>query len=661
MIFPNKLTSYVSIATLLAIASPFANAGELLSSDGSSVKGVSIGSKSSAPIAKRNIPVAKKRVHVAKPPKSVEKDVLLLGRLKGIVLAAVPKQVKAKSTAKGITVADKHLIVPNSVKRFLSGRLNKPLTKSNLKTLTVGLIKSYKDAGYQTVNVLTPPQEVTGGTLQMLVIVGRMGNLLVEGNKYFSSDFYKKGFSTKKGEPLTTQKIVGDLRYLNRSNFRKVDLIYKPGKGYGQTDVVIRATEAEPRTFYAGMNNTGTKSFGKERLFVGMQLGNLLDRGHELDYRFTTNTKDSTLNSHNLSYRIPLANRQELKLTGAFSKYDGVINGLNQKGDSKTYGARYTRQVAPILGYTGDLIAGIKRKNINGGLLFGDDNLRDEKSKYTQASLGWSGEKNDSAGLTRLHIEAVQGIAGNLNINGNKTKADHKYLNAGYNHRRNFRNNAVLLTTVSGRYTKDRLPSAESFYLGGKGSVRGWEQNAQRVDRGVTGNVTVMSPNLLQGRFNGQALRSYAFVDGGTGIVNKQTAGAAKRRSMLSAGVGVNYQLGRHMTLDLSYGRQLKEKGFDDGKKGGFHGGITIRYGGGSNATPRSNSATRSKPAAAMKKSVAPSTKMKGFKFNNYDSPKVKAASKKVVKRRAVVKKQPKRVEVKPTTSKMKGFTFRKF
>ena len=521
--------------------------------------------------------VPKQRTQPAATSKAAEAPII--EKVRGFALLGLPNQVKKQGvTVNGISIDKAYVPMNRAIRNILKSHLGRPLTLSGLNNMTRRMVESYRKAGYQTVSIVTPPQNVKSGTVQILVITGRMGDLNVKGEKFFHKNIYLQSFLTKKGEVLRTENIIGDLRYLNRNPFRRVDLEYTPGSAFGQTNVTLHAQESRPKALILGLNNSSNDSFGETRMYTGFQLGNLWRKDHQLLYRITSNVESSKMLSHYAQYRMPMRNRKELRLTGTYSKYDGVVNTLNQSGDSATASIDWVKQLKPLGSYAGDLILGVDYRHINGDLVFAGTNVRDEQSRYTQLKVGYGGERANKYGTSRINAMLIGAIDGDIEVNAVKTNVDHTYLNVGYHRRSDYNNNTRLFLSLAGQYAFNRLPSAESYYLGGSGSVRGWDQSEVRADSGLSMEVSYFSRNLIGKRFQGQSLRAYGFVDAGYGKLRGLAAGVEDQRELVGAGLGLQYQLGRKGTLDLSYGKQLHEEGFDDGEDGRFHAALNLRF-----------------------------------------------------------------------------------
>ena len=72
---------------------------------------------------------------------------------------------------------------------------------------------------------------------------------------------------------LESGRILHDLNWLNKSPYRKVDLIYAPGFNFGETDLILRTLESNPTFFYLGYEDSGTDLLGTDRLIFGANWG----------------------------------------------------------------------------------------------------------------------------------------------------------------------------------------------------------------------------------------------------------------------------------------------------------------------------------------------------------------------------------------------------
>ena len=255
------------------------------------------------------------------------------GTVAGIALLDHPDKVQAENppNVNGVT-APPDFTIPDEVIAAVEPYISTSLNITTVENLTKAILLSYKKAGFPVVDVGFPEQNVSSGVLQVVVIVGRLGKVSVEGNEYFDDHIYLEQFLMAEGEDIRHDLILEDLRYLNRNPFRQVDLAYTPGDEFGEADIILSASELRPLTAYLGFENTGNETVGSDRFLFGFEAGNLWNRDHILGYQFTTPVDFENLYGHALTYRAPSPwnKRHEFRFLGAYVESDVSLPGTDE-------------------------------------------------------------------------------------------------------------------------------------------------------------------------------------------------------------------------------------------------------------------------------------------------------------------------------------------
>lgn len=535
-------------------------------------------------------------------PPGMEDAKPLVKNLRGVVIVGKPTLVrKTGTTGDGVAVRDPGVVMPEGALAAIKAHIGKPVSLKSLGAMSREIVLAFRDADLPVVNVAAPEQDISNGVLQLIVVVGRLGDVRVEGNQYFPAEVYLDKFSSTPGQVIDGGRMLDDLRHMNRNPFRRVDAVYAPGQGFGMTDVALRPTEYRPFAVFAGYNNDGNTALGIHRVNLGFMVGNMLGLDEVLAYQVTTTKDFKNLYAHVASAQFPLANRAELQITGALVTSDVQVNpDVHSSGGSKQLSAHYVKQLPRFLGWSHDGKLGVEYKETNNNLEFGGNTVSDKKAEVYQLVAGWSGEMVTRFGHTRAHVNTYfsPGNISNLNSVGNfddlRKGAESRYAYArfGLDHRIDTQSDWRVNLSLAGQIANQNLLASESFTLGGQGSVRGFETNLSRGDNGFTANMTVYTPGIaLVGPFQrkdwaGAAfrrgkgeppvetvhdqLRAFAFIDYGWASSHTNLQDEVNR-SLAGTGVGLAYEVGRHTSVELAYGWQILEKGIKDSSSGFLH------------------------------------------------------------------------------------------
>ena len=532
-----------------------------------------------------------------------DKDRVLIPQLKGLVFVDKPSAVKKKGVrSEGVVVSAPAEAVPEAAIEAAQRYLGGAVTLGSLDQLTHDLVLAYRSADLPVVNVVVPEQEITSGSIQILVVVGRLGEVKVEGASAASVDALTGAIRLQHGEPISEGQLVDDLRYLNRNPFRRVDAVYQPGKTFGQTDIVLQTVEDKPWTVYGGVESMGGKGpLGDARPFVGAMESNLLGLDEVLGYQFTTSQKVQDLQSHVVSLRLPLPDRWEFQAVVGYSHMQADLgsamqlygNTLNMSGSSLMTGGYFVAPLPRWGAWAQDFRFGAEYKSTNNNLDYSGSTVTNGRPEIFQGVVGYSGEGMSVLGKTRFDVN-VYGSPGGLTANNNGqefqqlrayARSSYFYIKANLDNRLDLPDNWRFLTSFHAQYANANLLQTEALPMGGLGSVRGFAYGIGLADTGLIGNATLYTPPVspLQAMLEGQGglvdeLRAYGFLDHGSGWLHQTLPNESRYIGLTGAGVGLSYELSKYVNFDVGYGWHIQEQGVVDDSRGRLHFRAVARF-----------------------------------------------------------------------------------
>ncbi|MCF6313086.1 MAG: hypothetical protein L3J39_11600 [Verrucomicrobiales bacterium] len=520
----------------------------------------------------------------------VTDETQLLANLRGVVIVPRTLDVK-KSGRSGVSgVLTEGVELPQKVQDSLAEYLGKALSLAVLDEMVRKAVVAYRSSDMPVVDVLVPEQEINDGVLQLVVIEGRVGKVIVEGAKYTDPQFLKDQISLKKGQVLKESSLLADLQWMNKNPFRQVDMIYSPGFDYGTTDLILRTHDVKPLSFYVGVENSGNSLLGDNRFISGFNWAGPLFFGQEntLNYQYSSDLDFDKMTSHSVVWTSYLPWRHHLTLLGAWVNQDidtmaagEVVNigGKNQQGS-----VRYTIPLKGSGRWVHEAEVGFDYKSSNSNLAFGGLEVFDTTTQILQLGLGYNIIQSDRWGSTKIDNEVIWspgGITGEnttQSFRAQRGGAEANYVYGRSSIERNFflPKGWGLITRVVGQLSSASLLASETLGAGGFDTVRGWEQRIVLGDQGAVANVELrtpsMSPANLIGFHNTQdGMQFLTFFDYGYVSSLNRAAGIPSSFGMGSVGVGLRYQLDDNFSLRLDYGYQMIERNFDDGENGRIH------------------------------------------------------------------------------------------
>lgn len=524
----------------------------------------------------------------------------LTSNLRGIRVVRSTREV-VKGSISGVSgVVSDGVDLPPKVYAELDARIGSSLTLGSLNQMVRDSVTAYRRSDLPVVDVLVPEQEITSGVLQLVVIEGRLGDVLVEGAAgRLEGRALASQIRTERGEVLRESELTEDLNWINKHPNRQVDLIFSPGNNYGETDVILRSDAYKELSAYIAYENSGTAALGESRAIFGASWTGPLFTGLDsiLSYQFTTNFDSSTadVNGHSGVFSTYLPWRHQITLLGAYVTSDATFPAgggtvFSSGGVNKQLSGRYGIPLPSIGRLSHELELGMDFKSSNSDLAFSGLQVFDTTSEIVQYSLGYNIVAPDRVGTWRVDAEVVSSPGDATNKNRDVIFASQRTgAQANYTYGRvllerdqQLENGWSVLGRLQAQASNRNLLASETLGAGGFDTVRGFEQRVQRGDSGVVGTVELRTPTFYPSTFTG----FNNVQDGAIGLLFYDAASLSSKDplpgeqdvALGSIGLGLRYQRENWFTLRVDYGFQVTEDGFEDGQQGRWHVGARATF-----------------------------------------------------------------------------------
>lgn len=521
----------------------------------------------------------------------------LTSNLQGIRVVRSTREVSPR--ASGISgVSSEGVDLPPKVYAVLSSRVGSSLTLGSLNQMVREAIVAYRKSDFPVVDVLVPEQEITGGVLQLVIIEGRLGDVTVEGASRSEGRTLASQIRTERGDVIRESELTEDLDWINKHPTRQVDLIFSPGDGYGETDVILRSQSFRELSAYIAYENSGNSALGESRALFGTSLTGPLFFGQDtiLSYQFTTNfdNSDASIFGHSGVIASYLPWRHQVTLLGAYVDSESRIRlpgaDITTGGVNKQVSGRYGIPLPSFGRVSHELEFGMDFKSSNSALEFGGLDVFDTTSEVVQYSLGYNIIAKDRSGVWRLDSEVINSPGDNTNKNTDAifasqrlgATADYTYGRVRLERDQRLPEGWSLYSRMQFQMSNSNLLSSETLGAGGFDSVRGFEQRIVNGDRGVVGTVEVRTPTVYPAVFSGfsnvrDGAYGLLFYDFASLSAHEPVVGQGEA-TLGSVGLGVRYQRENWFTLRVDYGLQVTEDGFNDGNEGRWHVGARATF-----------------------------------------------------------------------------------
>ena len=565
-----------------------------------------LGGTAQAQFVERNLPPAPPRpgeaIRFITPELLKGDDQTPLGTdLHGIALIGVKDHPLERPRLAGLDLHRVGVINPVAIEARLKPFLGRPLTRKLISEIQNAITTVYREAGHGFVSVTIPPQEITGGVLQLRVFEYRVGKITVAGATRTPEQFIRDRVRVTPGETVDTRRLETDLDWLNRNPFRRTEAVFGPGRDLAQTDLTLRATETKPWQAYAGYANTGTLLTDRDRFFVGATASLYRDivgayqatgskdfwgtNGHPFG-----DPGDAQYMSHAGRLSIPLWPRSSVELTGdtiltnerpnTFFLYRTRTSEL-----SALYRAAVDNVVAAGFG---DWFAGVESKRQKRVIFFDETEVADGRADVFQFVAGWAGHWS-MFGNNDLDVR-VKANPGNIlpfntsadwdsYTNGRVTDIHYAFSTIAYSHAMPLFMGLVLSTEASGLMAAKALPDTERITLGGMQQVRGYVPEDGIVDRALIVRNTLYLPQFsigkaLQAPALADTVSPFFFLD----AANGRDIFLGQNTTLASVGAGFDDQIGPWFRSSLAVAYALRDGVFTPAGTWRVHVRATVTY-----------------------------------------------------------------------------------
>lgn len=416
--------------------------------------------------------------------------------------------------------------------------VGRELDFAGLQRATDAVAAAYREAGW-IVRVYLPRQDVSAGAITLQVVEARFAGVRLEGEpsqRVMRSEIEAYFLSQQAvGQPLNANTLDRALLLVDDLPGVSVAGTLAPGAADGETALVLQTTD-EPLVYGdIGLDNTGSRSIGSQRLTANMNINSPGLRG-ELVRLNLLHTQGSDYGL--VALTVP-------------DRHNGLRLGVHASSMTyKVIDGPAANTAAQIKGRSGSLgldwsypLLRSRMANLyfSGGL--------DNKAFYTQDTqvrsdyasnslrLALSGNRFDDLGGGGANSASVQMLWGQLadmKAHALLDTIDRSYRKLNYSVSRQQTVNAghSVLLSLQGQHATQVLDSSEKFYIGGVSTVRAYPASELGGERG----------QVLSAEWRWRVDPAWtlsAFVDHGR-VVTLPATSSEQRSSLSLRGHGLN-------------------------------------------------------------------------------------------------------------------------
>ena len=546
-------------------------------------------------------------------------------------LTALPPEYKPASglevTVKQFRFADNTLLTAEQLAPNLASFLNRPLDFAGLQQAMAAVSEAYRAAGW-LVRVYLPRQDITDGVVTLQIVEGIFGKVHISDPLplRFSTELAKAHVAAAQpaGQALNAAALDRALLLLDDLPGVAVSGNLAPGSGEAETDLVLKMADEPLFNGEGGIDNTGSRSTGEQRLSVNAVVASPLKIGDQL----AANIIHSEGSDYaRLAYSLPVG-------------YDGLRLGVNaSRLDYKVITPEF--KAANILGDSTSIGLDIqyplirsRNRNLYLSTAY-DDKAFDNKANGATSthygvrnlSVGLNGNLFDALGSGGANMASLNLTAGAVDLSDSPNKAtdatttqthgDFTKLRYALSRQQAISSELSLYALFTGQLASKNLDSSEKFFLGGANGVRAFPSNEGGGSEGSMLNLElrwrVASNWLVTG-----------FYDWGSVTINKNNsfAGSPSLNSFNLDGLGASlaWTGPRGLTVKGTYAQRTGNNANRDATSGNDQDGsyknpriwlvasIPFTLGGGKASSGRTGSAVEVKATDTTKNGAVPIT-----------------------------------------------------
>lgn len=425
-------------------------------------------------------------------------------------------------------------------------------TIADVEQARQALEQAYREAGYATVLVDIPEQDVLEGLVTLKIIEGEVERLRISGSRYFSLGRIRNHVpSLAPGKIPHLPTVQKELATLNRlSSDRTITPVLRPGKTPGKLEVDLKVDDELPLHGNVELNDRFTRDTARLRLNASVRYDNLWQREHSISLAYQVAPEDPSnveVFSGTYVFKIP-DTLWTMAFYGVNTNSDvATVGTLGVVGSGRIFGARATKSLLTRGSLFHGLTFGLDYKDFDESIaLTGADSLNTPISYHkfsAEYNATLSGELNATRFGLGLHW-ALRGLTNSESEFENKrfkSRPNFLYLTANAQRLQSLPHGFSVLARLAGQVTKEPLISNEQFSLGGFDTVRGYLESQVFVDDGINTVLELHSPSIsvpLLGDFGGAKL--LAFIDTGYGRIQDPLPGQSESFFIWSTGLGVS-------------------------------------------------------------------------------------------------------------------------
>lgn len=471
-------------------------------------------------------------------------------------------------------VRGNHQLSVAAVERALFPHMGPGRSIETVEAARVSLEQAYRDAGYETVLVNIPPQDVVGGVVRLEVVEGQVTRLRVRDARYFLPSVVKAEVPElaegRVPHMPTAQRQLARAQAVSLD--RRLVPVLRPGAVPGALEVDLRVRDKLPFHGRLELNGRNSAHTSRLRASANFRYDNLWQAFHSASLQVQFSPQQSEdVRVISGSYVVPVGDRARAVGYALRSESEAPVaaaDALASVGAGDILGFRWVQPVGSGRTASQSVGFGLDFKDFEDDVvLVGADNLS-TPIQYLPWTLeySWVGLPPRVAQEFRLaahgHWRGLVGEEEDFRAKRFRASASYLYLTADWRARWPL-GNWDLVPRLGLQWADAPLINKEQISAGGSESVRGYYESQQLGDQGLVAGLALETPVWpASGAWATRlSLRGSLFAEGARLWVQEPLPGTPARSDLASVGVALRGAVGPHVELSAAHAVALENNG----------------------------------------------------------------------------------------------------
>lgn len=466
--------------------------------------------------------------------------------------------------------------------KLVSSYTDKELSMKELKEVCNLIAKEYRDRGYFLARAYVPAQGVEKGIVLIDIIEGLLGEVVIDGGKYYKKKFTINHFRASNRGIINYHVLLRSLLVLNEYPDLKIKALLRKGQMPYSVDIVLKVEDKLPLHFAADYNNFGSRYVSKNRSGASAEYSNLIIGGDKAYIRGVVGSPARNQGFAEGKYSLPInsyGTRAEFSYTWSEFDVQREFRKLDAGGHSEIYSFNLDHPLIRNLLTDVNVLIGFDYKQIKNYLLgaeTSDDELRVFKAGLSGSHLDNLKGRNYFSALLSQGIPDIMGGLKRNDINSSRSGsgAGGEFTKGNFDLARyqQFIGDTFILIKNSVQVSSDALSVPEQMAIGGADSVRGYSQSEFLGDSGYIGNLEFRFYTPFISRWKipfakkttfKDLVQFVGFLDYGNIYRKNASLGENKHDEIVGTGIGARFNITNDFTFRVDVGWPIGQEPSD--------------------------------------------------------------------------------------------------